>query len=208
MNDPSRYCVTEAPRRQNGRLHSASSAVACLAWIRARSEPNMVRLAIWAATPPPNEGPDAVLCLPVATIEGLRELVVEAVDRWDRSWLLLESAPRRHTEEAREALVELVLAALGAAAAKGVDDVTDDFYERARVAAMGHRQLGRGDGGVNGLISGERGGRAGAPIETQVACRWTGGEDHGGGQGIEALLLRSRGDGPRHRGGRGRAERS
>ena len=127
MNDPSRYYVTEAPRRPNGRLHSASSAVACLEWIRARSKPHMVRLAIWAATPPPDEGPDAVLCLPVSTIEGLRELAVEAVDRWDRSWLLLESAPRRHREEAREALIELVLDALGAAAAKGVDDATDDF---------------------------------------------------------------------------------
>ncbi len=122
MSDDRRFYVADAPRKPTGRLFHASSMAKCMDWIRPRSGPGLPRLAVWAAVPPPDEGPDAFVCLPIGVVEGLRETAVEVVRRWDDAWLLIESAPRRHREEARDALVDLVVEALASAAAGGFDD--------------------------------------------------------------------------------------
>lgn len=120
-----RFYVVEAPRKLAGRLFTAASVAECLAWIRPRSGPGLSRLAVWTAVPPPDERADVALCLPVGVFEDARTAAADAVDRWEASWLLIASAPRRHREEAREALIELVATALAVAAAGGFDDGTD-----------------------------------------------------------------------------------
>lgn len=120
-----RFYIAEAPRKPTGRLFAANTVAECMAWVRPRSGPGVPRLAIWAAVAPPDDDPDVALCLPIDVLDDARATAAGVVDRWESSWLLIESAPRRHREEAREALVEALAIAIAAAAARGTEDNTD-----------------------------------------------------------------------------------
>ena len=122
MTDDRRFYVAEATRTPTGRLFHGASVAECLACIRPRSGPGVPRLAIWMAAAPPDEGPDVALCLPLDVLGSVRDRAAEVVDRWEASWLLIESAPRRHRKEGGEALVELVAIALEVAAVAGLED--------------------------------------------------------------------------------------
>lgn len=120
-----RFYVAEAPRDSCKRLFQAATVAECLIWVRPRSGPGMPRLAIWAAVAPPDDDPDVALCLPIDGLADATATAAEVADRWEASWLLIESAPRRHREEARAALVEMIATALTMAAARGFEDDAD-----------------------------------------------------------------------------------
>ncbi|RYB02136.1 hypothetical protein D3272_22715 [Lichenibacterium ramalinae] len=83
--------------------------------------PTMTRLGLVVATPPPAEGPDALVCVPAASFGDWEAVAAGAVAAWERRWLLIESAPMRHRDEARADLHDAVASALVAAAIAGVD---------------------------------------------------------------------------------------
>lgn len=122
MNESDRFYVVEAPRRPAKPPFSSPSLQACVDHVTSRNRPGMIRLAIWAVANPPDEGPDVAICVPARLLSDWQALAIDAVDRWDERWLLIESTPFHHRSEAREDLVQVVLTALVNAAARGISD--------------------------------------------------------------------------------------
>ncbi len=106
---------------------------ASLDYVASRSAPGMPRLAIWRTSPPPDEGPDAVVCVPLAVLMDCQARAAEVVRQWDERWLLIESMPRLRRDEARDGLRAAVVASLLDAVSKGIADAanwdTDDEDE-------------------------------------------------------------------------------
>ncbi len=120
MNENDRFYVVEAPRRPAKPQFSSPSLQACVDHVTSRNSPGMIRLAIWSVADPPDEGPDAAICVPARLTSDWQALALDAVERWDERWLLIESTPFHHRSEAREDLVQVVLTALVNAAARGI----------------------------------------------------------------------------------------
>ncbi len=116
-----RTYVVELPRRARPLFEGAVAA--CLRFVAGRASPSMTRLALVVSVPPPDEGPDAVVCVPAASFGSWEERAAEVVSAWEARWLLIESMPLRHRDEARADLHHAVATALVAAAIAGVDNV-------------------------------------------------------------------------------------
>ena len=114
-----RTYVVEMPRRVRPLFEGGRGP--CLRFIEARSSPTMTRLGLVVSVPRPAEGPDAMACVPAAAFGSWEDRAAEAVAAWEERWLLLESMPRRHRDEARADLHHAVATALVAAAVAGVD---------------------------------------------------------------------------------------
>lgn len=112
-----RSYVVDLPRR-GGRIVEGPIAT-CLAWIRAHAGGGRVALVLSAA--PPDEGPDACVCVPLTSFGAWEEEAAAVTAAWERRWLLIESMPPRHRDEARADLHDAVAGALIAAATNGVD---------------------------------------------------------------------------------------
>ena len=120
--------MTEVPAATTGtRLVSATDLGSALEQVRRRFAGASPRLAIYEDTPPPDGGPDIVVCVPVASFESRRAQAEDVVARWDEKWLLIESMPRTLRDGARWHVVDLISMALLAASIEGVDPVDDDF---------------------------------------------------------------------------------
>ena len=120
MNDALGVHVTLAPRSPKAIVLSAPDLRTALEQVRARHEAGEGRMAVWTDAPAPEDGPDVVVCVPVAPFQSSRAQAEQVVAEWDARWLLIESMPRRHREAAHQHLVDLVSAALLAAALEGI----------------------------------------------------------------------------------------
>ena len=114
-----RTYVVEVPRRTRPLFEGDRAA--CLKFIDGQTSPAMTRLGLVVAPPPPAEGPDALVCVPTAAFGDWEAAAAKAVAAWERQWLLIESVPIRHRDEARADLQNAVASALVAAAIAGVD---------------------------------------------------------------------------------------
>ncbi len=114
-----RTYVVEISRR--GRPLFEGDRAACLAFIDRHVPDVRTRLALVVSPPPPAEGPDALVCVPAAGFADWEAMAAEAVAAWEQRWLLIESMPFRHRDEARADLHHAVASALVAAAIAGVD---------------------------------------------------------------------------------------
>ena len=111
--------VVEIPRRTRPLFQGDRAA--CLKFIVDRTTPTMTRLGLVVAAPPPAEGPDSLVCVPAAGFADWEATAAAAVAAWERRWLLIESMPIRHRDEALADLHDAVASALVAAAIVGVD---------------------------------------------------------------------------------------
>jgi hypothetical protein len=128
MSELRQIHMIEVPGTATGtRLVSATDLGSALEQVRRRFPRASPRLAIWEDTPPPDEGPNVVVCVPVASFESRRAQAEEVIARWDERWLLIESMPRALREEARRHVVDLISMALLAAAIEGIEAEDDDF---------------------------------------------------------------------------------
>ena len=114
-----RTYVVELPRRVRPLFEGGRGP--CLRFIEARTSPTMERLGLVVAVPPPAEGPDAMVCVPAAAFGSWEDRAAEVLAAWDDKWLLIESMPPRHRDEARADLHHALATALVAAAVAGVD---------------------------------------------------------------------------------------
>lgn len=112
-----RSYVIDLPRRGD-RIVEGPIAT-CLAWIRAHAGGSRVALVLSAA--PPDDGPDAAVCVPLSAFGAWEAEAAAVTATWERKWLLIDSMPTRHREEARADLHHAVASALIAAATNGVD---------------------------------------------------------------------------------------
>ena len=94
---------------------------ACTRFIAGQAAPDMTRLALVVSTPPPDQGPDGAVCVPMVAFASWEEQAASVVDGWEAWWLLISSMQARHREEARADLLHAVAAALAAAAVNGID---------------------------------------------------------------------------------------
>ena len=126
---PMRACVVELPR--GARQLFEGDPEACLRFIRRQTSPTMTRLGLVLFTPRPVEGSDVVVCVPADVVGDWEARAAEAITAWESQWLLIESAPRRHRDEARADLYHTIASALIAAAITGADrngrPIDDDF---------------------------------------------------------------------------------
>lgn len=120
-----RWYVAEAPRRAGGRLFNGHTAHSCLRWARERCTRPSPRVAVWLRDPPPDDGrePDAFVCVPARYVERWEARASEVVEVWERRWLLIESAPRLHRDDARADLLDAVAVALTGAFIAGASRV-------------------------------------------------------------------------------------
>ena len=112
-----RSYVVDLPRR--GTRIVEGSIAHCLDWIRTRATTPRVALVLSAV--PPDEGPDAAVCIPYAAFGTWEEEAATIVASWEAKWLLIQSMPRGHRDEARADLHHKGAAALIVAATNGVD---------------------------------------------------------------------------------------
>lgn len=117
MFELNRWYVAEAPRGTVGRLFNGHTARSCLRWVRERCPRPSPRLAVWLRDPPPDDRcePDAFVCLPARYVERWEARAAEVVEVWERRWLLVQSAPPRHRDDARADLLDAVAVALAGA---------------------------------------------------------------------------------------------
>ena len=94
---------------------------ACMRFIEDQTSPTMTRLGLVASVPRSGQGPDAVVCVPAVAFGTWEEKAAEVVAAWETKWLLIESMPCRHRDDARAELHNAVASALVAAAIAGVD---------------------------------------------------------------------------------------
>ena len=116
-----RTYVVELARRTRPLFEGPRAA--CIKFIAGVAVPGMTRLGLVVSAPPPDDGPDAVVCVPAIAFRDWEERAAEVVAAWETRWLLIESMPIRHRDEARADLHHAVASALIAAAIAGVDDV-------------------------------------------------------------------------------------
>ncbi len=109
--------VVDLPRRGD-RIFEGSIA-ACLAWLRSHAGGHRVALVLSAI--PPDEGPDAAIAVPFTAFGAWEKEAAAVTSAWEKRWLLIESMPPRHRDEARADLHHAVAAALIAAATNGID---------------------------------------------------------------------------------------
>lgn len=94
-----RTYVVEIPRRTRPLFQGDRAA--CLAFIDGQTSPAMTRLGLVVSAPPPAEGPDALVCVPAAGFGDWEATAAEVGAAWEKTWLLIESMPARHRDEAR-----------------------------------------------------------------------------------------------------------
>ncbi len=116
MTDP---YVVELPRRAKPLFRGSLGA--CTRFIADQAALGMTRLALVVSTPPPDQGPDAAVCVPAAAFASWEDQAAMVVADWEARWLLISSMPVRHRDEARGDLLHAVASALVAAAVNGVD---------------------------------------------------------------------------------------
>ena len=111
--------VMEMPRRTKPLFRGSLGA--CTRFIAGQTSPGMTRLALIVSAPVPDRGPDAAVCVPALVFGEWEEHAAKVVADWEARWLLIESMPSRHRDEARADLLHTVASALVAAAINGVD---------------------------------------------------------------------------------------
>ena len=120
MSDVAKHYVVELPSRSSRRVEG--SIAGCLAWIKGEPAGNG-RFAIVPPDGPTNDPPPAVMCVPLEAMIDWEALAAAVVAEWEKTWLLIESMPSRHREEARADLHHAVATALISAAIAGVDEM-------------------------------------------------------------------------------------
>lgn len=127
MDGTKRVYATLAPGRKQASLFSEVDLDSALRRIRTQADPTWAKVALWVDAPPPERGPDLVVCVPVEQFETRRAQAEEVVSRWDATWLVIESMPRQHRETARQSLVDLISMSLLTAAIEGIERTDDEF---------------------------------------------------------------------------------
>ncbi|WP_129219580.1 hypothetical protein [Lichenibacterium ramalinae] len=127
MDDVTRVYATLAPGRAQASLFSEVDLRSALHRIRTEAHSPRAKVALWMEAPPPGQGPDVVVCVPVEQFETRRAHAEEIVARWDATWLVIESMPRQHRDAARQLLVDLISMSLLNAAIEGIEPTDDDF---------------------------------------------------------------------------------
>lgn len=117
MPEVLKHYIIDLPRR--GGRHFEGTLAECQAWIRGQSGIKRVGLVFSAV--PPDEGCDAAVCVPYTAFGAWDEEATAVTKAWEKKWLLIESMPARHRDEARSDLQCAIASALIAAATNGVD---------------------------------------------------------------------------------------
>ena len=94
---------------------------ACQRFISSHAAPGMPRLALVVSTPPPDHGPDAVVCVPAIAFGSWEVAAAAVVAGWELKWTVLAGLPPRYRDEARADLLHVLASSLIAAAVNGVD---------------------------------------------------------------------------------------
>ncbi len=120
MNNSDIY-VVELKRRTKSLFRGSLGA--CARFITDNAAPGMTRLALVISARPPDDGPDAAVCVPAVSFGAWEERGAHVVASWELKWGILADLPTRYRDEARADLLQAVASALVASAINGVDSM-------------------------------------------------------------------------------------